>query len=279
MIVSVLMAALTAGSWTLYDMTPGDIDEYAAQLSAREPDFSARVVAVANRSLGTPYADGPLGEGPAGVYDQDPLVDFQRVDCVTFIEQTIALASARSFDEAVDMLQRIRYKDGAIAFETRNHFMIADWIENNPFCRDVTAEAGVPCAEVSRRISKRDFFERVNAPELGRFALSRIVDLRYIPAAQAGEAAPNLPSPAVVVFVGKVDWLFALHCGLFIRTDADEGPQNMLYHASSKAGCVVAEDFAGYLSGTERYLGFTAYAIDNPAGRGAPSRDGEDSPE
>ena len=81
------------------------------------------------------------------------------------------------------------------------------------------------------------------------------------PSAEAAKAISRLPSPAIVVFIGKVDWLFALHCGLFIG--AEEGDRGRLLHASSKAGQVVAADLAKYLDEQgPRYLGFTAYAIE-----------------
>ena len=237
------------------------LNSYLAELAGREPNFGTRLAEVANRSLGTPYADGPLGEGFNGKYDKDPLIDLTRVDCVTFVEQTIALAASASYEEALEKLRRIRYGDGQISFESRNHFMIADWVDNNKFCRDVTRKLGVSTRTISRKISRRDFFERVNAPELGRDTPDRTIELAYVASAEVRAAEKNLPSPALIVFVGKVDWLFALHCGFYLRDEEGEG---LLYHASSSTGRVVAESLIDYLENSTRYLGFTAYRITEP---------------
>jgi len=250
---------LATAAVQVYQMSEGAVDSYLAQLQARQPDLGARVVDVAKRSLGTPYADSPLGEGQAGKHDQDPLMDLTRVDCVTFVEQTLALAMSDSYKAAFDTLQYIRYRGGEISFECRNHFMIADWTANNTLCRDVTKELAVPIATISRTISRKDFFTRANAPELGQDTPDQVVELAYVATADAAHASKRLPNPALIVFIGKIDWLFALHCGLLIRDEAGKG---LLYHASSKAERMVSVDFTSYIEEqASRYLGFTAYAI------------------
>ena len=143
------------------------------------PDFAGRLADVVERSLGTPYDPGPLGEGPGGKYDADPIVDFSRVDCVTFVEQSLALAASKSRAEAVELLQRIRYKDGVIDYETRNHFMETDWFPNNPFAatRRVTSGGTVG---VTRTISRKAFFAKVKAPELGQDTPDRKMTVAYV---------------------------------------------------------------------------------------------------
>jgi len=180
---------------------------------------------------------------------------------VTFVEQSIALASSASYENALRTLQQIRYRDGQIAFETRNHFMISDWIANNTFCRDVTREVGVPTKTIARTISRKDFFKRAGAPDLSRDTPDRTIQLTYVASTDARAAERKLPSPALVVFVAKEDWLFALHCGFYVRDDAGEG---LLYHASSKDRRVTVTDFVDYVEKSSRYLGFTAYKIAEP---------------
>jgi len=254
-------ALLAASLLPIFEMPPPAVDSYLADLAVREPCFGARVIEVAVRSLGTPYAEGPLGQGPVGTYDQDPLIDLTRVDCVTFVEQTIALAASSSYKEAIGTLQQIRYRDGEVSFETRHHFMISDWIANNRFCRDVTLELGVTARAVSRTISRKDFFKRIGAPDLGVETPDRTIQLAYVASADVRAAEKNLPSPALIIFVGKLEWLFAVHCGFYVR-DREGG--GLLYHASSQAGRVEATDFIAYLETSSRYLGFTAYEISKP---------------
>ena len=258
MLLLALLLSLSADA-SLATMGESDVSADLAELRARGVPFEQRVAAVARLGLGTPYADGPLGEGPGGTYDDDPLIDLGRVDCVTYVEQTVALSAAPDYETAFDTLQKIRYRGGNIDYATRNHFMIADWVENNPWCTDISKDLGVKTAALTRTISKRDFFQKVKAPDVGQDIPDRDVTIHYVPSEHAAAAEAQLPDAAIIVFVGKVDWLFALHCGLYVR---DEKGQGQLLHASSKGEKVVAVGLADYLAqNAGRYLGFTAYRV------------------
>lgn len=252
------------------EMPQEDLNGYLKDLMEGQPCFGGRVEAVARAALGTPYADGPLGEGPNGTHDTDPLMDLTKVDCVTYIEQTIALAASVSYQEAFALLQRIRYRNGTITYEARNHFMISDWLANNRWCRDVSSDLGVATTALTRTISRKDFFKLVKAPECGQDTPNQDVTICYVPTEAAVQAEKKLPSPALIVFIGrKPEWLFALHTGFYIR-DADG--KGLLHHASSKAGKVSTAKLPEYLyQNAERYLGFTAYAIRSPFTSGASS--------
>ncbi len=255
-----LLISVTAG--TPYGSDATAVDPYLKELRAREPAYVGRVAQVARDGLGTPYHDGPLGEGPGAPYDADPLVDLTRVDCVTYVEQCLALAAGLNYTDSVAKLQEIRYAGGVVDFETRNHFMVADWAVKNAWCVDVTSTLGEPVETVSRRISKRDFFKRVKAPTLGASVSDRDVTIQVIPSHRAKEAVARITKPSVIVFVGNIDWLFALHCGIFLP---EEGGAGRLYHASSKSEAVVAVDLADYVAAqSKRYLGFTVYEITTP---------------
>lgn len=260
-----LLATLMFAGAELFEMDATQLDDVATSLAASGLGFEDRFEAALRRGLGTPYQDGPLGEGESGTYDTDALIDFTKADCVTYVEQSLALATSDSYDDLVAKLQRIRYKDGLIGFETRNHFMISDWIANNPFCVDVSTTLGVNTESITRRISRRDFFQRVGADELGRHTPDEEATLNLIPTASTARAENALPSPALVIFVGKVDWLFSLHCGIYLR---DETGNGKLLHASSKGAAVVAVDLSEYMSrNAERYIGFAAYKVNEPFGQ------------
>ncbi|MBI2424515.1 MAG: DUF1460 domain-containing protein [Candidatus Hydrogenedentes bacterium] len=224
--------------------------------------FAGRVNAVAEKSLGTPYADSPLGEGPEGTHDTDPKMDLSRVDCVTFVEQTVALAASADYDAAYGLLQKVRYKDGKETFAGRNHFLEADWLRDNPWCVDITDKLGVKTERVTRTISRKAFFPKVNAPELGQDLPDESVTVTCIPVGQVAAAEAKLPDVALVLFVGKVDWLFALHCGIFLRDASGAGH---LYHASSKAGSVAKVSLSGYASEqSTRYMGISVHSMAEP---------------
>ncbi len=258
----VFIAILVLGAPVLGGMGPAGVDAYLSDVRRACPSFQDRLARVARDALGTPYANGPLGEGPKGKHDQDPLIDLGRVDCVTYVEQTVALAASASYEDAFDLLQRIRYREGRVDFASRNHFMITDWLSNNRWCEAVTSALDTPVVEVTRTIRKKDYFKRVNAPELGQDLPDLVRTITVVPPKHAARAARKLTEAALIIFVGKVDWLFALHCGLYLPDEAGGGK---LYHASSKAGKVAAVDLAEYMQqNATRYVGFAAYTIEKP---------------
>lgn len=240
--------------------TPAQVTELLGQLKTKP--FAERLHTIADATLGTPYKDGPLGEGPGAKHDADPLIDLQHVDCVTFVEQSLALASSADYDQAVQRLQRLRYRGGQVDFGKRHHFFITDWIASNIFCTDISPSLGVETVALTRVISHHDFFIKQHAQEYADTIPDRKQTIHYVPSALGAKAEAKLPDAALIVFVGKIDWLFALHCGLYLR-DADG--TGHLYHASSKATKVTTTTLGAYLSeNKERYLGFTAYSIAEP---------------
>lgn len=102
-------------------------------------DRGAQVTGVANRLdafskmfIGRPYGfGGPLGEGPDGRYDQDPLYRFDTFDCTTYVETMTSLALSRSVDEFEKTINDIRYDNGEVDYLKRNHFTDLWWIPRN----------------------------------------------------------------------------------------------------------------------------------------------------
>lgn len=103
-----------------------------------------RLDTFSGKFVGFPYGkNGPLGEGPDGLYDQDPLYRFDTFDCTTYVETIMALAFARDVDSFEKTLDHIRYKDGVIGYLTRNHFTDLQWIPfniQNGMMEDITTE-------------------------------------------------------------------------------------------------------------------------------------------
>lgn len=109
--------------------------EEAAQILEQlrnENSTLVKLEAFSRMFLGLPYGkNGPLGEGPEGKYDQDPLYRFDTFDCTTYVETMMALAQAKDVDEFEYLLNNIRYEDGVIDYLKRNHFTDLQWIPNN----------------------------------------------------------------------------------------------------------------------------------------------------
>jgi len=261
MLLPVLTLTALAVAWP-----PEDVAAWLAAHADSDP-FAQRVALLAEAQRGVAYAGGPLGEGAPDAFDPDPLHDLTRVDCVTFVEQTLAMAAAP--DDWHTVLQDIRY-DGPIGFLTRNHFFVADWVPDNAaWLIDRTATLGVPVDRVTRTISYAVFLEKVGHPPAEDAPAAREVTSEYVPRARAEEALAAIDAPSLVVFIGQVDWLFALHCGFAFPRDGGgaqaAGPGVDLIHAGTDANAVVREDLAGYLARKAHYLGFQVYTLRKPA--------------
>lgn len=156
-----------------FRMSDQEIASALKTLRAENPGLEGRIAAASGYFLGTPYRLGPLGEGEKGEFDRDPLVSFKEADCTTLVETVMALSLKPELPEALKTLQRIRYRDGRISYETRNHFPEADWIPNNiqaGFIEDITRGiAGDKTGLARKLISKRDWYARKTMDDLRGF--------------------------------------------------------------------------------------------------------------
>ncbi|EJX04964.1 xylanase [gut metagenome] len=98
---------------------------------------SAAMIRIGCTYLGTPYVAHTLDLEEEG--EEHLIVNTQEVDCILFVEYSLAEALGGSFNKN---LQRIRYRDGIIhGYTSRLHYT-SDWIENGirgGFLTDVTA--------------------------------------------------------------------------------------------------------------------------------------------
>lgn len=140
------------------------IQDELRRIHRQTASLPQRLEAISALLLGARYKLGPLGEGPDGEFDREPLIRFDAFDCTTFIETVMALSLNSDLDAATLTLQRVRYRDGHIDYAWRNHFIELDWVPNNVragYLRDITAEvAGPNAVKVHKTISKRDWYRR-----------------------------------------------------------------------------------------------------------------------
>ena len=96
--------------------------------------------------LGTPYGAGTLETKRT----EHLVVNLRQYDCVTFVENVVALvchvkSGEKSFGAFRRLLQKIRYRQGRLrGYSSRLHYF-SDWIHDNQkksIVRDVTAEIG-----------------------------------------------------------------------------------------------------------------------------------------
>jgi hypothetical protein len=259
MLLALLLSALPPGWSSLDDQQRAD-----AELALKQQPLPGRLAAASERFLGTPYAVSPLGEGEG--HDQDPLVRFDAVDCLTMVEESLALSLAPDDSQLVPVLSRIRYA-GEPSWSSRNHVMEAQWLPQNlakGLVRDVTRTYG---GEQTRRVFKTLSAKTWRQKSARGLALAPAVQpkglfaLDIIPARQALAALADAPAGLIVVVVraDKPSLVTRVsHVGVLVQ-----GPQGpTLRHASRSFKKVIDEPLAHYLS---RNLDFAAWTIEGLA--------------
>ena len=213
----------------LHTFNERELDVFLKWFAEKPLPMSERVAHLGRRTIGQPYRLFLLGEYPFELYDPDPMYCLAASDCVTFVEQTYAMALARDWPSFFRTLQCIRYKDGQVGLLTRNHFTEADWNINNAWLFDDVTE-DVSAGEVRPMVSsinRAAFFAKFgvacNDP-VQRFVSS------YIPRERLPVVARRLRTADVVEIVrGTKGSQYVSHMGLIIR---DTSGSAMLLHST-----------------------------------------------
>jgi len=233
-------------------------EERATILKAAEPGASLhqRLLGVSAKFLGTRYLASPLGEG-SGV-DPDPTFRTDAVDCLTFVEETLALSLARREGEVPTLLERLRYASTPV-YEDRNHLMEAQWLPNNVrkgFIVDVTRRyGGEDTVQVQKTLTARTWTSR-SSQELKlpkERQLTGTFTLNIIPLERVLAHARQVPSGTIMVIVRDELPLKATritHLGFVVQ----KGKRTWLRHAARNGYArVVDEDLETFLARNSRY--------------------------
>ncbi|MDC0709332.1 DUF1460 domain-containing protein [Stigmatella sp. ncwal1] len=241
-----------AGGWAALSL-----EQRAALLAldAQTP-LAERLLHVSERFLGTPYLASPLGEG-SGV-DPDPTFRLDAVDCLTFVEQSMALSLARNESEVMSLLERIRYASTPL-YEDRNHLMEAQWLPNNVrkgFVVDVTHRyGGEDTVRVQKVLTPLTWKSKSSQaltlpPERqprGTFALN------MLPLDRILAHARQVPSGTILLVLRDDLPLKATritHLGFLVQ----KGRRTWLRHAArNRYGRVVDEDLETFLARNAKY--------------------------
>ena len=170
------------------------------------------------------------------------VLNFEEVDCFTYIDYVEAMRLSSSFSEFKVNLRKVRYKSGIVAFENRNHFF-TDWREfNADFVKDITEEIGTRKTIIAQKM--------INEKEDGTFFLPGIHpvqrEITYLPSNAIDESVFNkLETGDYVGIYSEVQGLDVSHVGIIIK-DRDD---IYLRHASSlkEYRKVVDQDFRRYI--------------------------------
>ncbi len=222
------------GRWT-----QGELDKIIRD-SSNILDAGIKISCLSEGLLGTPYRENTL----AGDLNTPEVivVNLQGVDCFTFIDYVEAMRLSRSFPDFVENLKKVRYRNGMVSFEARNHFF-TDWIEfNAAFVEDATSEIGGSAAVCVRKSLNRKEDGTCWVPGLPQSER----EIRYIPSvAVDGRVLGRLRTGDYAGIYSGAAGLDVSHVGIIIRNDGEV----CLRHASSVHRKVVDEDLKDYISG------------------------------
>lgn len=199
--------------------------------------------------LEKPYTPHTLEKGEK----EDLVVNLQEFDCVTLIENALALAQVSlevepKYSKFTEYLQQIRYRNGKIAaYPSRLHYF-SDWIYDNQqkgFVKDITASlGGIPYKKAINYMTEhRDAYPQLKE-ELS-FLDMRMVEremskrtLFYIPKEKVQAVQAKIQEGDIISITTSVKGLDVSHEGIAIKLRG----QIYLLHASSDANKVVVSD-------------------------------------
>jgi len=255
--------------------------------AAPTPELDARVAAAVQktRDLTVVYTD-PLGEGSGT--DPDPRVPGAEVDCMTWVQWVLALATGPEVS-APERLDALRYYGGQVGFRTRKHYLDR-WLawEPGPLA---AVDLSTHPARQTHRVELEPVLLRAARGERCRLWRedARTFEAVYLPAddllADAASWEPGwyvLTGVATDKYLGmygqEVGPMGQVHLFLLDATAAGRdgrAPADWtLWHASTLRG-VVFEDRLGRLLGNTRtiYRGFVPYRVTASAPAPPPSLD------
>lgn len=201
-----------------------------------------------------PYSLGPTGEGRFGLLEPKPLVDLSRFDCVTYIESSMALAQSRDARDLLPHLLPIRYHADAVAYDTRNHYFVEDWIRHNASRVRVVRFPGDSL--MRKPIDKIKFYQGRRPEAKGDTAMLRqlpvpatnpVTEIAFMPYAKAVDMMTQWTHGEKflgVAFVTDIPGLDVTHTGFLI---ADGKSPPLLRHASQLSNKVTTQPFKEYL--------------------------------
>jgi hypothetical protein len=193
--------------------------------------IGARMRLIANRFRGLPYVRNPL-IGDA-VSPELFTVSLKEFDCVTYMETVLALALTRSVEEFLDLLRRLRYKNGVVEWRCRNHYM-SDWIRNN-------ARIGV----VENLTRGANTVTRSKSLDLIQGLCRRQASVRCFPKRRFTNVTDQARDGDLIFFVSTKKHLDVFHTGILFRDESDG--RILLNHASRSRGGVVEQPLVDFL--------------------------------
>ena len=245
--------------------TPSELIEAATE--SRNAPLPERMKAITEPMMGLPYLIDPLGEG-AGL-DPDPYVRHDGYDCLTFVEEVLALALSGDPEQAGPIRMDLRYQSTRAdppVYGDRSHFMELQWLPDNVsqgYLRDTTADYG-EVVEFQNNVTdgtwkawgRRSLFQLTDE-ELPKGTMT----LNVLPLATAKAQLANIRPGSIVLTVREHrSWIpiWITHLGLIVPAETPT-----FRHASKMKKSMKVRDnsLEGYLGLLDQYKNWKTAGI------------------
>jgi len=230
-------------------------------------DIGERIKFIGIEFLDIPYIGGTLDSN----HVEKCTVDLENLDCVTFMESTLALANnirhnRNTFDDLVKQIEKTRYRNGINkGYISRLHYT-SDWIiENtkNGYIKDITKELGgkkfnpnvyymsqfpykykqlkdkpdlvVEIAKIEKKINQYQLFE---------IDKNKVLEIEN-----------NLKSGDLIAIRTNIKGLDYSHVGIAYKNE--KGILKLMHASSSKKKVVIDVQLSEYLSSNKSATGIT----------------------
>jgi cell wall-associated NlpC family hydrolase len=197
----------------------------------------SRIEILSGAFLGYSYKPDPLigSSDTAEVF----IAALDGFDCVTYIETVVALARASKVDEFTDWLRKIRYEQGRIQWDRRNHYMSL-WVRNN-VRNGILKPVSMPAVPLLSRDRILNVIPGLD-PQPTR--------IKCVPKAAVPRLERYLQSGDLIFFASTRRNLDVFHAGIIVR----DGKKVLMRHASRSRGSVVEQELSEFLK-TNRMAG------------------------
>jgi len=199
------------------------------------------ILKLSDEFLGVKYVSHTLSNKEINTSNENLIINFDALDCFTFIDTLQALKDSTSKKEFVNKLIKIRYKSGKISYQNRNHFF-SDWLTSNKMT-DITCTLG-NCHKKVKYLNQNEKYLK-EIPTVKR-------EISYINVKDI-DVNLLLNGDYVGIYANK-DALDVTHTGIIIK----KNNKVFLRHASSLKKEIIDSDLFEY---TKNKLGILVYRV------------------
>lgn len=224
--------------------------KYADKYKLAELPVNERIPYVARFFIGTPYKSNTLNV----TKEELPVINLRELDCVTFIENVLALSFLPGYDSRyesafVQNIVKIRYRNGVIEdYASRLHYS-SDWLyemQRQRLLTDLTLFAGGVSYQPQVCFMTRHYDRYPSlkdSPEL-RVKMKDVeaeINKRtyhYIPKAEVDKAYGRIKDGDIILITTNIEGLDTSHIGFALKQNGN----TYLLHASSSGKKVMISE-------------------------------------